>query len=251
MQSLLSSPLPTAINTFWEAYQSLQDNLEDDDTPECREAILRLQRAVQWMAPALFNAGIVGAIRAQILNTNAVICQLPNCLPTVAEIAMAAVERRRTEFHPRQTLIDFPHGTRHLPPPPEAGIGKSFEQANYIRETLDRKLSPGIWTDLRNRIDDYLIASLVPKALQDHSRNRARANDALAAISSGGRRYYLVCKLPAAEADRAKIENDLQTLKHDYSALVILGLLDHPDLETQEMKDFNAFCFMLPVRKSA
>ncbi len=248
---LLNLSLSEALTVFWEATGTLEEEQVDDRTDDRAVALSVLQDAVRSIAPALYDQGIVGAIRTQTLDANITICQIPTTLPTVAEIIMAAVDDRRADYHPRRDPREFPHGRRFLPKPPEAGIDSEIEQARTIRDSLTRKFAPTAWTKLRGHIDDYMIKALVAPdrrhADEVNPENLTRAADALDTLSRGGRsRFYLLCRLPAEPQARAEVERDLQGLKATFKSLVILGLTDDPAQETREMKAFDAFRLMLP-----
>jgi hypothetical protein len=245
---LLRCHLADAVAAIRKAYDFIEREREYAESAELKGATEALSRAVQLVAPCLYDDGVVGAIRANRADQDITIFEVPCFFPTVAEIVMAGVDNRATEFLPRESEIHYPDGRRQLPAPPEAGIGGAREQQEAIREALTRKFSPGGWGGLRRQIDDYLYQRFVQGAVDRAEEVRIR-NAAIELKNQSTRSsYYLLYRLPADEQARRELEEGLRGLKRDYPALIILGLTGGAEVETRDREEFGPFRSMLPMR---
>jgi hypothetical protein len=249
-EQLLRCHLIDGVAAIRKAYDFIEEEREYGENPELKGAAEVLRRAVQLVAPCLYDDGLVGAIRAHKGDQDITIFELPCFFPTVAEIVMAGVDNRGTEFLPRESEIHYPEGRRQLPAPPETGIGEVAKQSEAIREGLTRKFSPGGWSSLRTQIDDYMYRRFVDPGGAVDQQREARIRNAAIELKNLSTRssYYLLYRLPADEHARRELEEGLRALKRDYQPLIIFGLTGDSSVETRERADFGPFSLMLPVR---
>lgn len=249
VKQLLECTLPEVIDGLVKANNWIQDELQTDASDKLAKAAKTLQGIVQWLAPALFDEGVVNGVRAHKLDPNLTICEIPCVLPTVAEIVMAGVDSRRAEYHPRKKDIEYPHGTRHLPPPPEPGIADHEQHRQAVRDMAVKKFLPGSWSMFRRAINDYLFRRLDQPLLTGREPEQIR----LAAIElqnlSRKREcsYYLLYKLPQDVAAKREMEEGLRELRQDFPALVLLGLADDQKIREREVAEFGLFCDLIPI----
>jgi len=175
---LLGCHLADAVAGIRKAHDAIETDRSYGDTAELKGAAEVLSRAVQLVAPCFYDDGVVGAIRAHRGDHEITIFEVPCFFPTVAEIVMAGVDNRATEFLPRESEIHYPDGRRQLPAPPEAGIGGAAEQHQAIRDAPTRKFSPEGWSGLRGRIDDYMYRRFVDAGGAVDQQSEARIRNA-------------------------------------------------------------------------
>ncbi|MEN8197976.1 MAG: hypothetical protein ABFS30_15925, partial [Pseudomonadota bacterium] len=75
---------------------------------------------VQLVLPAIYDHGVIEAVRTRKYNVDAALLELPAGIRTVAEVIMAGVDRRKTRY--RSDRERFPEGIYSLPLPPEGGF---------------------------------------------------------------------------------------------------------------------------------
>ena len=210
-----------------------------DDLAKVAEII---EVMIRGIAPALFDEGIINRVRAHKHDVSLTICEIPCRLHTVAEIVMAGVDNRSAEYYPRQDDTQYPHGTRHLPPPPECGIAGAEQQRQAIRDMAIRKFVPGGWGTIRREIDDYMIKRVDPALLTDRTYED-KVKFAASELRNLSRQhsYYLLYKLPADALARRKMEEGLRELRRDFRPLVLLALTDSADVISREIDEFAPF----------
>ena len=175
---LLGCNLADAVTGIRKAHDAIETDRSYGETAELKGAAEVLSRAVQLVAPCLYDDGVVGAIRAYRRDQEITIFEVPCFFSTVAEIVMAGVDNRATEFLPRQSEIHYPDGKWQLPAPPEFGIGGAAEQHQAIRDAPTRKFSPEGWSGLRGRIDDYMYRRFVDAGGAVDQQSEARIRNA-------------------------------------------------------------------------
>jgi hypothetical protein len=257
MDRFLASTFSQAMDALWAAFRPLDDD-RDIATEDELKALNTLELAAQTVGPVLFDAGLIGGLRTQMLDPNVKICRLYSSVPTVAELVMAGADGWHAEYHPRRGTADAPFGKRNLAfLPPEGGIGSEPDRGRQLRLDLARKLAPGEWREIRQRLNVHMVAELVPGTLQDDTdSNIERASDILTQLSTGGRGFYMLCALPTEDRARQEVEEGLRQTKKDYPALVIVALDDTASADeermrsrTAEMKRINAFRLMIPMER--
>lgn len=242
--------LEDVIRGFADAHAWLLEELEyaqDDGMLRARDVLVK---AIQLIAPCLFDHGVVNGMRAQRLaGQDAAILAVPCVLATVAEIVMAGMEDRPTSFRPRENEQHYAEGTHLLPSAPESGIGGGAREREAVRESLRRKFSVGGWRELRGRVDDYLFTRFVDGPARQDARQNIERTAAELAVSARRHSYYMIYRLPEDEASRRELEDGLRELKRDYPALVVLGLTDEHEIEVRERTLFGPLRNMLPRRE--
>src|SRR5271166_515360 len=191
---LLGCHLADAVAGIRKAYDFIEDERKYGESAELKDAAEVLSGAVQLVAPCLYDDGVVAAIRAHGRDQDVTIFEVPCFFPTVAEIVMAGVDNRATEFLPRESEIHYPEGRRQLPAPPETGIGEVAKQSEAIREGLTRKFSPGGWRSLRPQIDDYVYRRFVDAGGAVDQQREARIRNSAIELKNQSSRssYYLL-----------------------------------------------------------
>ncbi len=205
---------------------------------------------IQLLLPAIYDHGVIEAVRTRKYNIDAALLELPAGIRTVAEIIMAGVDRRQTRF--RSDKERFPEGVYSLPLPPEGGFdvdGTAFKEAWH--QHLDNQFRFADAEKLREAWDDYMIsrfAKLEPRARQRHSREYVEdvADELDYRARTQGKTYYLLIDVPSEKEARGAVRNLIRELKADYPSVVFLQLNDDRDLERAEQKTFRPLCDLLP-----
>jgi len=205
---------------------------------------------VQLVLPAIYDHGVIEAVRTRKYNVDAALLELPAGIRTVAEVIMAGVDRRKTRY--RGDRERFPEGVYSLPLPPEGGFdadGEAFRQAWH--EHLINQFRPADADKLRTAWNDYLIgrfADLDPRARQrDRKEYIEDAVDELKYRAEDlGKTYYFLTDAPAEEGARRALDALIRELKKDYPSVVFLQLNDAWELERKEKREFRPLCDMLP-----
>jgi hypothetical protein len=217
-----------------------------------REARRAIEVAVQWLVPCICEGHVdIHALRDKVQGAARII-DLPCAITSIAEIYIAAVERRTTEFWPRDGQADWPQGKRHLPwrDPPFEGMTSLTDERAAIHEMFGAKLAVGdIGLDeARVRLDDFMVKTLAYSAglPRDPIRRKKIAARELESQAKGNFRRYLVCRIPIDDTVRRKAtEDNLEEIARDYPALVIVRLYEGAEARDEEFWDFKD---MLPLQ---
>ncbi|MGH8549831.1 MAG: hypothetical protein ACRERU_14750 [Methylococcales bacterium] len=182
--------------------------LLDLDVPEvikrCKHAHASLSRRkspgdarvvadlVQLVLPAVYDHGVIEAVRSRKYDIDAALLELPAGIRTVAEVIMAGADRRQTRF--RSDRERFPEGIYSLPLPPESGFdadGKAFREAWH--KHLINQFGPANADKLRRAWDDYMVSA-------SRNWNRARQRQQSEYIQAAAiRRRKIQKRLPGAD----------------------------------------------------
>ncbi len=244
---LLNLDVPTILSRCKTAHKSLTFQGRSQDARIVAEVL-------QLILPAIYDHGIIEAVRTRKYDIDAALLELPAGIRTVAEIIMAGVDRRETRF--RGDRERFPEGSYSLPLPPEGGFdadGEAFRQAWH--EHLRNKFMPMDADRLRSAWEDYLIGRF--SALETRARQRERREYIEAAADEldyrareDGKTYYFLTDSPADEDSRRNLEALIRQLKKDYPAVMFLQLNDDRKLERSEQRLFRPLCDLLPTDES-
>jgi len=223
--------------------KQVHDELADGDRPDDAKVVVDL---IQLLLPAIYDHGVIEAVRTRKYQVDAALIELPAGIRTVAEVIMAGVDRRRTLY--REDQERFPEGVYSLPLPPEGGFdgdGEAFRRA--WNEHLINKLCPADAETLRCAWDDYMIgrfAAPEPRARQRATRELIElAADELDYRSrEQGKTYYFLTDAPAEADARRALAQMIGQLKESYPAVVFLQLNDAHELERSEKRQYRPFC---------
>lgn len=241
-----------------EVYDEFGQNIETADkdsaqsSKEAREAI---EAAVQWLVPFLCEGHVdVHTLRDKVQGTARII-DLPCAITSVAEIYIAAVERRTTAFWPREGQADWPQGKRHLPwrDPPFEGMVQLAKDRTAVHEMFSEKLAAGDvgLNEARVRLDDFMIKTLAHATGLPKDRKKYAARE-LESQAKRNFRRYLVCRIPMDDtARRDAIEGTLAEISQDYPALIIARLYEGSGAPEARDEEFWDFKDMLPLQGGA
>jgi hypothetical protein len=249
-------PLADIIQSFRDARNWAMNRKGYKEDSEPIIAVSVLEEAVQWIVPYRFNREATSRLRAYMRDPQAVVLDVPCCLSTVMEVAVASAENRKTEFIPRGRQYHYPDGKRLIAHPPECGIGALEKENEARQEFLVEKFRPGgaekpSPSQLRHTFEDQLISMFVE---QPHSIVRSRESQLrYAAIEFDNaakvHRFYTIIDVPKDDAARRAQEDRLRKTKDVFSKLLILGRAGDEDIEANERSVFGPFRDMLPHKK--
>jgi len=191
------------------------------------------QELVLAILPAIHDAAVVSNVRRD--KSDSAICPLllPTKLRTLAEIIMAAADRRAASLRPPKSRQADPEGVASLPEPPESGRdpdGKQFSRdwRTHLLETFD--------TDpdrFENTFKNYLKERFIPGHLRSPGAGVSEQEllDTIAAqlrleaeASEGGLTYYYIAAMPDNAEARQKKETVLAQLKRAFPHIAFLRL---------------------------
>jgi hypothetical protein len=231
-EALADKLLDLGVAPFIQKTKKAHRALMDLDKRTDAEAICIV---VHWVIPAIFDEGVVQAIRTRKSEPWAALVSFPVVTKTVAEIIMAGVDRRRPVLFrsPSQGEV-FPEGKLSLPMPPEGGFHDDVEHfqqawhAHLINKFADK--------DFRTRFK--------PETLIKHVSNR------LTEFADDGQSYYFICPT-ATGSNRQRWELLIRELKTQYPSIVFIELSADDELFLQETEMFGPLCDLLipPVGK--
>jgi len=249
-------PLADIIQSFRDARNWAMNRKGHREDREPMTAADVLEAAVQWIVPYRFNHEATSRLRAYMRDSQAVVLDVPCCLSTIMEVAVAAAENRKTEYLPRAGQYYYPDGDRLVAHPPECGIGALEKENEARQEFLVEKFGPGgaekaSQSHLRHTFEDQLIGMLVQ---QSHSIPRSRESQLRSAAyefdnAAKVRRFYTIIDVPKDDTARRAQEDRLRTTKNVFKKLLILGRAGDEDIEENERRVFGPFRDMLPHKK--
>ena len=239
---LLDLDVPEVVKRCKSAHDELSRHKLADDAHVVSDLI-------QFVLPAIYDHGVIEAVRTRKYNVDAALLELPAGIRTVAEIIMAGVDRRKTRF--RNDQERFPEGVYSLPLPPESGFdadGTVFREAWH--QHIDNQFRLADAEKLREAWDDFMIsrfAKLEPRARQRHSSEYVEdvADELDYRARTQGKTYYVMIDAPSDKEARGAVGHLIRELKMAYPAVVFLQLNDDRTLEREEKRAFRPLCDML------
>lgn len=183
--------------------------------------------------PAIHDAAVVSDVRRRKSDSSVCPLALPTKLPTLAEIIMAAADRRAASLRPQQSKHADPEGAASLPEPPESGRdpdGKQFSRDWRIHLLETFETDPDRF---ENTFKDYLKERFIPSHLRSPSADVSEQEllDTITAqlrleaeARDGGLTYYFIARMPNNSEAREKRESVLAQLKRIFPHIAFLRL---------------------------
>ena len=245
---LLDLGVADAIQACKNAHDDLVEQRRIDDTRVITDLL-------QLLIPAIYDHGVIEAVRNRRFDVDAALIELPAGLRSVAEVIMAGSDRRATCF--RDDRERFPEGIYSLPLPPEGGFdgdGQAFRAA--WNEHLANQFGPASAPNLREAWDEYMVkrfAEMEPRARTRHPSEYVQdaADELEYRAKEQGRTYYFLTDAPANFQARQALRNLIADLKKDYPAVVFLQLNDDRELERKEKREFRPLFDILSKQQEA
>lgn len=200
---------------------------------------------VQTLLPAIYDHGVVEAVRNIRGEATASLVTVPAYFPTVAEIIMAGVDRRDTLFCPRKREDDFPKGLLSLPEPPEGGFDPEGKRAlAALTRHLTGKFSVQSQDKLTGAIDDFMIRRFYkpraggPERTPDQ-KIEAAAKELDYLSKEEGLTHYLLLPISEDDDSRRVMEATVHRIRQRYPSLLCLSLATDLALETEERRCYR------------
>ena len=183
--------------------------------------------------PAIHDAAVVSDVRRRKSDSSVCPLALPTKLRTLAEIIMAAADRRAASLRPQQSKHADPEGAASLPEPPESGRdpdGKQFSRDWRIHLLETFETDPDRF---ENTFKDYLKERFIPSHLRSPSADVSEQEllDTITAqlrleaeARDGGLTYYFIARMPNNSEAREKRESVLAQLKRIFPHIAFLRL---------------------------
>ena len=185
----------------------------------------RLRDVVLAVLPARQQLEMVDRMRRLRFGTAAGPLVVEATLPTVAELLMAATDRRSASFQAMRDQDDFPSGVNRLSPPPEGGRDQHGAQkvSDLLRDLL-AIMEPEAGDGMAKRLTEFLRHSkLVQSDLRGYEwtdlRDYIVKELARAAEEKCHSYYFIVPPGTPRDCDQA-----LTSLKREFPHLVFLRL---------------------------
>ena len=237
------------------AHQSLcQKN--DGNADQNAKAASILVNAVQLIVPVIYDYGVVKWTDHQRGSGSVALVRLPAGTKTLAEIIMAGVDGRETQFRYREGETDYPEGKFSLPQMPECGIDpEGAKTREALHDHLDKKFYLQEPESFRRAVDDYLLAIFsrprrgAPER-NPQERKKLAANLIESKSSDQKTTFYMLFYLPQDDKEQNAMRTLVQSLKDDYPAIMFLDLDPTVEQECQDQRLLFPFCQMLPIKSS-
>lgn len=207
---------------------------------------------VQIVLPAVYDHGVVEAVRNIKGDATASLITVPAYFPTIAEIIMAGVDRRETRFCPREREDDFPKGQLNLPEPPEGGFDPEGEGAMAaLTSHLTRKFSSRAQDELGDAVDAFMTRRFYsaraggPERMPQQKIQTAAQELRYLSEEEGLTHYLILPWCEDADSQHA-LENTAHRLRERYPTLACLSLATDYALETEERRGFRLLLSLLP-----
>ena len=183
--------------------------------------------------PAIHDAAVVSDVRRRKSDSSVCPLALPTKLRTLAEIIMAAADRRSASLRPQPSKHADPEGVASLPEPPESGRdpdGKQFSRDWRIHLLETFETDPDRF---ENAFKDFLKERFIPSHLRSLGADVSEAEllDTIAAqlrleaeARDGGLTYYFIARMPNNPEARQKRESVLAQLKRTFPHIAFLRL---------------------------
>lgn len=197
----------TATMDLRRAHQSLcQKN--DGNAEQNAKAASILVNAVQLIVPVIYDYGVVKWTDRQRASGSVALVPLPVGTKTLAEIIMAGVDGRETQFRYREGETDYPEGKFSLPQMPECGIDpEGAKTREALHDHLDKKFYLQEPESFRRAVDDYLLAifsrprrGASERNLQE--RKKLAANLLASESRDQNRTFYMLFYLPQDDKEQ-------------------------------------------------
>jgi hypothetical protein len=247
---LLDLDIADAIKVCKDARKSL---LEEDRLGDAQA----ISRVIQWVLPAIYDFGVVETVRSRKFDISTALVALPAGIRTVAEIIMAGVDRRQTEYRSNVGDERFPEGRYSLPSMPEMGFDPDGDVLKEAWHThIIDQFRPESAKEFRNAWHNYMTKHFVDTEARARQRKPEQlitlAADELAyQAEEEGKTYYFIVDIPANAAEvvqesQLTLMSVIRELKAQYPAVVFLSLSDDFILERSERKRYRSLSPMLP-----
>lgn len=188
-------------------------------------AVITTLRAITGaILPVFAEHADVKLVRENWDNVNMSVIELPAALETVAELIMAAVEKRPAVLRTPRTDNEFPVGEHCIETPPEGGRKHKDNFLDYWDQHIGKSV---LSTDIRKR---FPVANW-----------SGVANEQLRTLAGINKKKYIILTFNHDTRDdeiRATLQQ-FKEIKRRYPALVILYLQNDPNRVIDETKDFG------------
>lgn len=210
-----------------DAFAKALEFLEDQHAPETDAQGLRV--AAHSMVPLISHQSDTERVRLALNGASVDVIEARVGSGTMAEVLMAAAERKASEFRPRRTLGDKPLGRRAITLGAEAGPedGEARDVAALILDLHEMK---GVTIDVSR------VNARVKKVLEKHygvslseqeMRNRLERDKKM-----NRRRYYLIAEKPTTPAVQDYLSKVLRQVRA--AAPELVAITTDPTLRDKE-----------------
>jgi hypothetical protein len=173
-----------------------------------RDAVV-VENVAHHLIPAVFDNAVIHSVHIRITGAQSALVSLPAGTKTVAEIIMAGVDKRPTEFQAPSEKEPFPSGRLCLPLSPEGGM-KPQAFGESMDTHLINKYAP---QEDRNRQDRETLVGIVADELNYLAERYHRT-------------HYCIFDLKAEATTTTSWKAFIHEFKRRYPAIVFINLSD-------------------------
>jgi hypothetical protein len=231
-ECLTNIPLDRLVAVLNRAHHSLYEDTDALARKADEEVLLKV---ADITIPLQVDQAQLAGVKQHFADGRIALIRLPAATATVAEIIMAGVDNRATQFRDPPTELDDPWGEYAQPIPPERGLRTDANSLiASMREHLSMQFVP-VNKRQQHAGNHVAIDKLVNAELQ--YRLEAQLE---------GKRYYLICDPPAVGEDTTLWDEAMKKLIETYPALAFIQLQqDDVDQEIKEATVTKAIRDML------
>jgi hypothetical protein len=217
-----------------------------------------ISTAVQTILPAIYDYGVVESVQSARNDLEISLLTLPAAYSTVAEIVMAGVDGRETQYCPREFDDNYPKGTRCLPEPPESGWdGDGMKTVHALKQHLDQKFGWNSEEAFASVVDDFIVRRYAGEDVSAYSmpQRKQLAAVEIEFLANNNQTPYLIVTEPEDVQDRARLENVLRSIRADYPGLMCLSLMKKAseiqafEIQKADKRNFRPLLDMLPKKQ--
>jgi hypothetical protein len=173
-ERLLDLDIAQAIRVCKAVHKTLCEQERQDDASA-------IGRAIQLILPAIYDFSVVKTVRSHKFDISTALVALPAGIRTVAEIIMAGVDRRQTEYRSNVGDERFPEGRYSLPSMPEMGFDPDGDVLKEAWHThIIEQFRPESAKGFRDAWHNYMTKHFV----DTEARARQRTPEQLIALAA-------------------------------------------------------------------
>ncbi|MFZ1425476.1 MAG: hypothetical protein WAS21_01755 [Geminicoccaceae bacterium] len=247
--------LAIPLRQMLKALRSAHKTLEVSDI----SAAQALSNLVGVIAPALCDYAVLEFMRDGATSPDLALLELPAGTRSMAELLMAAYERREASFCARASEGELPMGKRCLPLFPPVGIDiDGSRAAEAICQDIEAQMAPFLGTLANYLENDLGMFRPEPGAPSRDAEERRRfvQQRMRSDREDGEPGYYMVVHLPPADSNLSPVEKSyrrymeqvMSKVRNRYPELLCLAIDAKRELE--DLDALDPLRRMLPIVRS-
>lgn len=228
---------------------------EGADKQTTTEATI-LTDLAQRIVPAIYDNYAISKIKSAIGEEIGGLIELPVHHRTIADILVAAAEKRTTSYLPRNDRDDWPVGTRSfIDHTPDSGISAGDQKARDVQAQLAKSVTAASINSVYEALRSYVAGGAYYRSepgidFTDEDKFELAGEIIKNKMKFEGRKFYMMFYLPKSEGDREALTGLIEKLKKKLPGMLFLALDGDKSTAKAEIKRFQPFVWMLPVENA-